>query len=96
METSPKLSLPQYFLDDLDGGMYYTQGGGRVYGIVTQCGPVVAYRFNDGSRVYTDQINFKTEAKAVKAATKMAVLMRKSSHSIPHMGTFRSMFEAGE
>lgn len=94
METTSN-NLPEYFLDDLEGGMYYTQGD-RVYGTVTQRGSVVGYRFNDGNRPYTDEIDFGTEAKAIKAATRMAALMRKSSSSIPHMGTFRSAFQAGE
>ena len=83
--------LPAYFQSDYEGGMYYTQGD-RVYGTVTQRGSIVEYRFNDGSRSYTEEIDFGTEAKAIKAAAKMAKVMRSESHGIPHMGTFRSMF----
>lgn len=86
-----KTTLPSYFESDHEGGMYYTQGD-RVYGTVTQRGSVVEYRFNDGSRPYTEEIDFGTEIKAIKAATKMAKEMKACSHGIPHMGTFRSMF----
>jgi hypothetical protein len=83
--------LPNYFTSDFEGGMYYTQGD-RVYGTVTQRGSVVEYRFNDGSRPYTDEIDFGTEAKAIRAASKMAAEMRRYDESVPHMGTFQAMF----
>lgn len=85
-------TLPAFFESDHEGGMYYTQGD-RVYGTVTQRGSIVEYRFSDGSRPYTEEIDFGTEAKAMKAATKMAKEMKSAAPGIPHMGTFKSMFE---
>lgn len=84
-------TLPAFFEADYEGDMYYTQGD-RVYGTVTQRGSIVEYRFNDGSRPYTEEIDFGTETKAVKAATKMAKAMKSAAPGIPHMGAFKSMF----
>ena len=84
--------LPAFFESDYEGGMYYTQGD-RVYGTVTQRGSIVEYRFSTGSRAYTEEIDFVTEAKAVKAATRMAKEMKSAAPNIPHIGTFKSLFE---
>jgi hypothetical protein len=86
------VTLPDFFTSDYEGGMYYSQGD-RVYGTITQRGTVIEYKFNDGSRTYTEEIKFVSEFKAIKAATRMANKMRSSSHSIPHMGTFKALFE---
>ena len=85
-------TLPAFFESDHEGGMYYTQGD-RVYGTVTQRGSIVEYRFNEGNLTHTEEIDFVTQAKAVKAATKMAKEMKSATPHIPHMGTFKSMFE---
>jgi hypothetical protein len=85
-------TLPSYFESDFEGGMYYHQGD-RVYGTITQKGTNIEYVFNDGSKSYRETLDMGTEAKAIKAASKMAAEMRRYAPSIPHMGTFRILFE---